>query len=235
MKNKEILKINKDNYEKMYKNKKIFLRYPDNWLIGFYNSYLKKNLPTGKVLDYGFGSGNNSTYLIGRGYDVCGVEVAESSLNLLKQNLKDINFKNDISGKFLIVSPDNITLPFTDNYFDFILSTQVLYFLPTEKHIKKICQELKRVLKPNGIVFFTMISPKNYFIKNSKIKNKIRQTEFGANHRLADIKQSYYVVKNKAELKELFSDFKCLSMGYFDIRIMEGSNFHWIFVGQKIN
>ena len=44
MKNKEILKINKDNYEKMYKNKKIFLRYPDNWLIGFYNSYLNMKI-----------------------------------------------------------------------------------------------------------------------------------------------------------------------------------------------
>lgn len=230
-----MLKTNKDNYEKLYANKANFLQYPALWVIGFYNSYMKNNLPKGKVLDYGYGGGNNSVYLMEKGYDVYGVEVAESSLNLLKQNLKDRNLNNVIDGKFLTISPDNRSLPFADNYFDFILSNQVLYFLPDEEHIKRVCQELKRVLKPNGVVLFTMMGSKNYFVAQNtkKISGKIHEVEFKAEHRLAGLKQVIYVVDSEIELKELFSDFDCLKVGYFDIDIMDGSNFHWIFIGQK--
>lgn len=235
MKNDEILESNKSNYEKMYETKRNFLQYPAHWVIGFYNSYMKKNLPDGKILDYGYGSGNNSVYLMERGYDVYGTEVADSSLGLLKQNLKDRNLHHEVAGKFLTISPDNISLPFEDNYFDFILSNQVLYFLPTEKHIKKVCRELKRILRPGGVVLFTMMGPKNYFVAQNtkKIDGKIHKVEFGSSHRLNGLKQVIYIVDTEAELKELFSDFNCIKVGYFDIDIMDGSNFHWIFIGTK--
>ncbi len=231
----EILKINKDDYEKMYSNMTNFLQYPPVWIIGFYNSYLKKYLPQGKVLDYGYGSGANSAYFMERGYDVYGVEVAGSSLGQLKQNMKDRNIKNEIDGKFSIIPPDNVNLPFADNTFDFILSNQVFYYLPSEAHIKKVCRELKRILKPGGIVMFTMMGAKNYFIAENtkKVNGKIHEVEFSKEHRLAESKQIIYVVDTEDELKDLFSDFKCVKTGYFDIDVMDGSNYHWIFIGKK--
>jgi len=198
---------------------------------------MKNNLLKGKVLDYGYGSGNNSVYLMEKGYDVYGVEVAESSFGLLKKNLKDRNLDNEVEEKFLTISPDNLLLPFADNFFDFILSNQVLYFLPTEEHIKKVCLELKRVLRPGGIVLFTMMGSKNYFIAQNtkKIDGKIHEVEFDSSHRLSGLKQVVYVVDTETELKGLFSDFECIKVGYFDVDIMDGSNFHWIFIGQKNN
>lgn len=231
----EILEINKHDYERMYSKNINFLQYPPVWLIGFYNSYLKKYLPKGKVLDYGYGSGANSVYLMERGYNVYGVEVAGSSLVQLKQNMEDRNINNKIDGKFFIIPPDNINLPFADNTFDFILSNQVFYFLPSEEHIKKVCRELRRILKPGGIVMFTMMGAKNYFIaeNSQRINGKIYEVEFSREHRLHGSKQIIYVVNTKTELKDLFSDFECFKIGYFDIDVMDGSNFHWIFMGKK--
>lgn len=234
MQKDQILKANKDNYEKLYSTKQNFLEYPANWVIGFHNTYLKKNLPSGKVLDYGFGSGNNSVFLMKKGYDVYGTEVAESSITMLKENLKNWNLSNKIEEKFLVFPPDNISLPFADNYFDFILSNQVISYLPSEEHIKKVCGELKRVLKPGGVVFFTMVGHKNYLISKytKNVSNKVHEVVLDG-HRMSDFLQFIYVVDDENDLKNLFSDFTCLHVGHFDIDVMEGGNFHWIFIGKK--
>ena len=43
-----------------------------------------------------------------------------------------------------------------------------------------------------------------------------------------------YLVSDEEELKDLFSEFECLSTGYFDQSMFDmTSNFHWIFVGRK--
>ena len=43
-----------------------------------------------------------------------------------------------------------------------------------------------------------------------------------------------YLVRDEDELKGLFSEFECLSVGYFDQKMFDLlSNFHWIFIGKK--
>ncbi|MEK7072021.1 MAG: class I SAM-dependent methyltransferase, partial [Patescibacteria group bacterium] len=46
-------------------------------------------------------------------------------------------------------------LPYNDNYFDAIVSVQVLQH-GKEKDIKKSLKEVVRVLKPNGLIFITL-------------------------------------------------------------------------------
>ena len=234
MQKDQILEVNKDNYEKLYATKSNFLQYPANWVIGFYNTYLKTNIPTGKILDYGFGSGNNSVYLMERGYDVYGTEVTETALGMLEQNLRDRRLEKKVDGKFLIFPADNISLPFADNYFDVILSNQVLSYLSSEEHIKNVCAELKRVLRPGGAVFFTLVGDKNYLISKytKNVSGKVHEVVLDG-HRMSDFYQYIYVVDGENDLKNLFSDFTCLHVGHFDIDVLEGSNFHWIYIGKK--
>lgn len=236
MKKDQILAVNKDNYEKLYTTKQNFLQYPANWVIGFYNTYLKQHLPVGsKILDYGFGSGNNSVYLMERGYDVYGTEVTETALGLLRENRKDRRLDNKAEGKFFIFPPDNISLPFADNFFDAIISNQVLSYLSSREHIKKVSAELKRILKPGGVVFFTMVGDKNYLISKytKSVSGKVHEVVLDG-HRMSDFYQYIYVVDGENDLKNLYSDFNCLHVGHFDIDILEGSNFHWIFIGKKV-
>ncbi len=235
---KKLLDENKKNYEELYSKQQAFLRYPADWIIRFHNMYLKKHIPEGKVLDYGCGGGNNSVFFIEKGYETWGVDVAESYLELVKMNLESKHLDVRLSKNFSIISPETISLPFKDNFFDIVISNQVFYYLPSEEHIKKVCKEIYRCLKPSGVVFFTMMGPKNYYITHhaKQIHNdriyEIRIED--PKHRLYGVKEHIFLVRDKEDLCGLFSQFKVLSTGYFDQGMFDLlSNFHWIFVGTK--
>lgn len=238
---KKIDKISERNiksYGKLYEKNESFLRYPADWIIRFHNMYLKKNLPTGRVLDYGCGAGNNSIFFMENGYDVRGVEVNEVALKLIKKNLESHHLDPKLINNFSIISSDDIKLPFKDDYFDLIISNQVFYYFSSMEKIKKACKELFRCLRPGGIVFFTMMGPKNHYIKDY-----VKQVHPGGlyevaiddpRHRLCGDGAFIYLVQDKKHLKNLFSEFKCLSIGFFNESMLDmKSNFHWIFIGQK--
>ena len=150
MTNDQFLQANQDNYEELYTKRQAFLRYPADWVIRFHNMYLRQNIPGGRVLDYGCGSGNNSVFFMEQGYEVHGVDVADESLALVKLNLEKGHLDPSIIDRFSIIPRDNVTLPFEDEFFDVVVSNQVLYYLPSEEHIKRVCQELSRCLRPGG-------------------------------------------------------------------------------------
>jgi len=237
MEEKKIFATNKKRYQERYSTQKEFLRYPADWVIRFHNMFMKKNIPTGKVLDYGCGSGNNSVFFLEKGYEVYGIDVAESVKDLIKINLIENGLDEKLIENFSIISPDAEKIEFEDNYFDFIISNQVLYYLPNQEHIKKITNEMKRCLKPDGVVFFTMMGPKNYYISEytENINDNIYEINLNKKgHRLEGIHEYIYGVENETELESLFSNFECLSTGYFDQSMLDlKSNFHWIFIGKK--
>lgn len=164
MKNSQILDANKENYQVRYSNQQSFLRYPADWIIRFHNMYLKRHIPSGCVLDHGCGSGNNSIFFIEQGYETYGTEVADAALPLIRANLESRNLDTSLAERFSIISPSSTSLPFEDEFFDVIVSNQVLYYLPSEEHIRRVCEEFSRCLRSNGVVFFTMMGPRNYYI-----------------------------------------------------------------------
>lgn len=234
-----ILQSNKNNYETLYSKEEAFLRYPADWILRFHNMFLKKNIsPGARILDYGCGSGNNSIFFARQGYDVHGLEVSPSAINLIKQNLKAHSLNENLINNYKIVKPDTTSLPYEDCSFDFILSNQVLYYLPNKQHIQKLCEEFSRILKPNGFVFFTMMGPKNYYItyhtKNIVSPNIYEVKIEQAGHRLNGVKELVYLVRDENELTDLFSAFETVTTGYYDQRMFDlKSCFHWIYVGKK--
>ena len=236
--NEAIFDTNLGNYEDLYGKDEAFLRYPADWIIRFHNMYMRDNLPKGKILDYGCGSGNNSLFFLKYNYDVWGVDVAKNTPDLIKRNFQMHNVDLKNAERFSVIPPDNTELPFEDGFFDFVLSNQVLYYLPSEQHIKSVLNELDRVLKPGGIVFFTMLGPKSYYIKEKTVKvhdGKIHEVKIDdPNHRLNGLHEMIYLVETEDELKNLFGHWEPITTGYFDQRLFDvTSNFHWIFAGKK--
>src|SRR5207249_2521076 len=96
-----ILAENQTNYEHLYARQEAFLRYPADWLIRFHNMFLKSRLPNGGLaLDYGCGSGNNSVFLIQKGFETFGVDVAPSFKALVASNFSLHGIKQDLDHHF---------------------------------------------------------------------------------------------------------------------------------------
>ena len=231
MNSNQILDENKQIYRDFYSKEERFLRYPADWVIRFHARYLSRNIPGGRVLDYGCGGGNNSMFFIEKGYETYGVEVADAALPLIKANLESKHLDPSLADRFSIIPPDSTSLPFESGFFDFILSNQVLYYLPSQEQIKSVCKELSRCLRPGGAVFFTMMGPRNYYITHHA-----KQIHPGNVFEIwiDGVREFVYIVSDTDALVSLFSEFECITTGYFDQKILDlTSNFHWIFIGKK--
>lgn len=232
--------LNEDNYENLYKNEQAFLRYPADWVLRFNNMWLKSKLPKkAKILDFGCGSGNNSTIFIAEGHEVFGIDVTESILPLVKKNLELHNLDPLNIMRFTHAKAPLVNLPYEDNTFDFILSNQVHYYSGSEQEIHDINKDLFRVLKPDGSFFVTMMGLKNYYIthhlkeysQNAQVY-KVRIADPG--HRLFGVSEDVLAVRDERHLRDLFDEFEPVTVGYFDQSMFDlHSNFHFIFVGRK--
>lgn len=224
------LQTNLESYAGIYGSKRTFLRYPADWVIRFHNIWMRKNMPSGSVLDYGCGSGNNMRFFLDQGYQVHGIEIAKEVLPLIQENVGDI-------ANVTIRAPTDVRLPYPDATFDFVLANQVLYYLIDRHRIRALAVEFNRVLKPGGVIFVTMIGLENYFITKGYATTQgesIYELKIGGDHRLNGTHQVFYVIRNETDLTDLFSMFRPLTVGFFDQGMFDmTSNFHWIFAGTK--
>lgn len=235
---RDMRRVNRANYERLYSAKEAFLRYPTLWVIQFHNVYLKKHIPKGRVLDYGCGAGNNSVFFIEKGYDVWGVDVAKNFTDLVRENFESRNIDGKYLSRFSLIPTHFKQLPFQDNFFDVVIVNQVMEYLSSTEHIKKVCDDLYRCLRPGGVIFITIAGP-----TNSYIRYHTKQIHHGniyeiriedKTHRLYGLHEFVYCVRDIDELINLFSMFQPLTTGYYDISMFDiKSTFRWIFVGKK--
>jgi SAM-dependent methyltransferase len=99
-----------------------------------------------KVLDLGCGNGRYFEYLKEKNVDYFGVDNSDKLIELAKNRYPGVNFQ----------IADAFNLPFSDNFFDKIVSIAVLHHIPSEELRIKFLKELKRVLKPGGILILTV-------------------------------------------------------------------------------
>ncbi|OGH14330.1 MAG: hypothetical protein A2687_01740 [Candidatus Levybacteria bacterium RIFCSPHIGHO2_01_FULL_38_26] len=127
----------KRQYENIFKNQDNHWWYKGMRAIN--ESLLKKYLPENKplkILDAGCGPGAALVYLSKFG-DVVGVDISDDALKFAKKRGKVV--KGDVSD-----------LPFKDETFDVVVCLDVLYHKWVD--LKKALSELKRVLKPGGVL-----------------------------------------------------------------------------------
>jgi len=101
------------------------------------------------VLIPGIGYGRNSTPFLESGYNVSGIEISEVAIGLLK--------KSELSNKIRVFNGSLIDMPFEDMKYDAIFSFNVLHLFGRDDR-QAIMDKCKNQLKPNGLIFFTVIS-----------------------------------------------------------------------------
>jgi len=105
-----------------------------------------------RILDIGCGHGTLAIEMAIRGGVVVGIEPGEAWRLVAQKRVAKLRCKKRIT----ILAGEAEALPCADSSFDYVLSVQVLEHV---KYPKNAIKELKRVLKPNGIVY---VSCENY-------------------------------------------------------------------------
>ena len=85
-----------------------------------------------------------------------GLDVSDTAIAVCSDRVFKAVFKNTI-----LVKHEMLELPFIDNYFDSVLSTNVIHHAPI-RQIKMTINEIHRVLKKNGSVLVTVTSDSDY-------------------------------------------------------------------------
>ena len=188
------------------------------------------------ILDYGCGEGSNLQYFSKKyQYDCYGVDTSKSALKVCK--------KKKIKNLRLISSKVEENDDFFNKKFDLIISINTLYYFD-KYDLQKRLKSFENMLKPNGHVFFTMVSVKSkYFTKCSNRiidKNSLTRVNYLKDINFKD-KKNYYqyinFVKNKKDLVSKFKIFKPLNVGFYDqsLHDINDSNHHYTFFGKKGN
>lgn len=138
-----------DKYWKLNKNKNNSWNYGINIVDNLISNY---NFKT--VLDAGCGSGDVVKYLISKGYEAKGIELSNSVLK---------DYANDLYKKRIVQQGSLTKLPFKDNEFDVVFSSEVLEHI-NEEDIPLVVSELFRVCKK--VIFLTIsLRPSSNFNK----------------------------------------------------------------------
>jgi len=110
-------------------------------------NFLFEDLKEGeKILDLGCGNGRWYKVFVRKKVDYFGLDNSEKLLEIAKKNFPE--------AKFLI--GDALNLPFSENFFDRVYAIALLHHIPSEVFRIKVLQEIKRVLKPGGILILTV-------------------------------------------------------------------------------
>ncbi|MGL4773419.1 MAG: class I SAM-dependent methyltransferase [Clostridium sp.] len=130
-------------WNNIYKNVKTSPIQYDNWLDD-YEELIRKNLKGLVIVDLGCGSGGNTKHFIEQGYEVIACDYSEEALRIVEEHIPKARVMNvDISKR----------LPFEDDFTTIVIGDLSLHYFD-EKKTFEILDELKRVLKKDGYLFF---------------------------------------------------------------------------------
>lgn len=142
-----------------------------NRLLGNIDIYLLDQILKGrfskemKILDAGCGEGRNAVYFINEGYQLYGIDQNDIAIQYCRYMAKSLDKKYD-AHRFQVGSMEEI--PFHKEAFDAVLCSAVLHFAEGESNFWQMMNEMLRVLKPGGILWFRMTTAFGGIIEKSQ-------------------------------------------------------------------
>lgn len=113
-----------------------------------------------EILDFGCGLGRHSIFFARNGFKVSSFDLSAEGVNYLKKWAERENLNIDAK------VADMLSLPYAADSFDCIFAYHVISHTDT-KGIKRIIDEIKRVLKEGGEIFLTLCSKDTWSFKDA--------------------------------------------------------------------
>ncbi len=157
-----------------------------------------------RILDLGCGAGRNLVFLAKNNFEVFGIDFSKTGLKIAKEWLKEV-------GERAKLKLGNIyeKLPYPNSFFDAIVSIRVIHHQKLAK-IRKLIKEVKRILRPRGLIFFTVLGREKI---PSEMKKKIKFVDKRTYKILEGAEKGlYHFHFNRKIIKEEFKGFKILKI-----------------------
>ncbi len=209
-------------WNKIFKrNGRVFLK-PQEDILKIVKLFKKKGVK--RILDLGCGSGRHIVYLVKHGFEVYGIDIAPRGLQITKDWLKKEKLRANLK-----IGNVYKKLPYKNNSFDALISTQTLHHNRIG-NIRKLIKEIERILKPKGLIFITV--SKKGSIKDIP-KEKLWKIKFIAPRTFVPLSHNekglIHYWFNKKLLRKEFKNFKI-----YDIWV-ESKEGHYCLLGELKN
>ncbi|WP_418992721.1 class I SAM-dependent methyltransferase [Alistipes sp.] len=126
------------------------------YLLPAFEEYLPDPAPDTALLDVGCGNGYFANYLISKGYDAYGVDIAEDGILIANRKNPGHFFVND-------VETDSLPAPLRMASVKIVVSMEVIEHL---YHPRAFVEHVRRILAANGGGIFILSTPYHGYIKN---------------------------------------------------------------------
>lgn len=182
----------------------------------YYLAEYWKNKGFKTFLDVGCGFGRNAIFMAKQGFSVKAFDLSEHSVEMTKEKAKSQGVVLDD-----VVVADMLEMPYEDNSFDCLLALNVISHTDTEG-FHWILQELSRVLKPNGEMYFTVGSKESFWFNNPICKVVDENTRIRVEDGPENGIPHFYI--NDEDCLKMFNDFTIVSIK--NVRVLtEHGNF----------
>ncbi len=208
-------------WEKHYQSSKSVLLYPDENLVRMLKSYLSQNsIQDVSAIDLGCGTGRHLNLLYELGIrNTFGLDNSHNAL-----------LKTKGIYSYPLVLGENSKLPVKDKSMDIALSWGSLHYCKKNELSIQI-SEIYRILKRKGILFGTLRSDRDTYLKNGEnIGNDTWVTNIG------DIRDQIVSFYSEEELVSQLSTFNTSKYGLMERTIigdMDKRISHWFFMAEK--
>jgi ubiquinone/menaquinone biosynthesis C-methylase UbiE len=188
--------------------------------MNIFQKYVNKNA---HILDIGCGYGRTLSELYNNGYkNIIGIDFSEKMIERGRIMYPHLCFETIINGKTI----------YSENTFEAVILLAVLTCVINNEEQIDLLNEIKRILKPNGIIYI------NDFLLNTDERNMKRYTEYEPkykNYGIFELSEGAIVRHhNKAWVKKSFEIFKELEFKEIEYITMNGNKSNgYYYVGKK--
>lgn len=183
-------------WDKIYSDASAFFgEDPSNFAQKCY-SYFKK-YGVKRILELGCGQGRDTIFFASNGFDVHAIDASKVAIENINQKKGQKNISLDLRH-----FKARQALPYDNSYFDAVYSHMFYNMRFTDDELRSLFKESNRVLKNNGLLYFSVRSDKDVlYNKGKKIDNNIYeingfQIRFFTKRQIQSFLENYFEIKN---------------------------------------